>query len=63
MLITDGVFIHSSGPCWKSELPLASQAALLRKVLSKGKWIRIKIFREELEDLGFAYRTLQSLAV
>lgn len=63
MLITDGFFIHSSGPGWKSELPLAGQAALLRKVLSKGKWIHIKIFREELEDLGFAYRPLHRLAV
>jgi len=62
VLIIDGFSIHSLGACCESELPLDSQTALLRKVLSKGKWINIKIFREELEGLELAHRPLPSLA-
>lgn len=48
-----GFSIHSLGlsPCWESELPFACQAALL----SKGMWKK-ELCREELGNLGFAYR-------
>lgn len=54
MLIIDGFSIHSLGPspCWESELPLACQAALLRR---QQRNVETKSYTGK-ENLGFAYR-------